>query len=100
MIKKAVVLLILAVLPFTLSAMTLEGYEPYAENEFPHWAIETRRAECIFFGAVPLVYPFVSMAFNQFNSSPEITTMLLTSCGIAVTIAITDFILGVMQNDN
>lgn len=98
--KKIIVIILLICISFSLSAISVEGYAPYEEGEFPHWSIKLRRAECIFFGGIPLVYPFVSLACNQFGTQVDIPTMILASCGIAAVITVTDFILGEIKNDN
>lgn len=89
---------------------------PYADNEFPTWAHDLRRAELITLGALPFVTLDVTLAYslgsfaihgfdtnyfvNPFAKSTDEASftqgeqigLILTSLGICLGIGITDFI--------
>ena len=95
--------------------------EPYAEDEFPSWLSDLRRAEIITLGAMPFVVLDVELAYslgtfaahgfdtnyfkNPFASSSENAytseeqrNLLLISLGICLGIGITDFIVNRVKN--
>lgn len=95
-----------------------EVSEPYNEEEFPGWSLDLRRGEIIFFGSLPfatllttLVYQTVIYTINQNSSDKknipwgELTTgeeteVLFITLGLSFVIAVTDFILGKVFDEN
>jgi hypothetical protein len=91
-------------------------YEPYAEDEFPDWLEDVRRAEVVFIGSFPLTMLFTSLTFEGVRAilnavaggdtsgnqgfgnegfTPEETKWILVSGGIlSAAVAVVDFILG------
>ena len=91
-------------------------YEPYAEEEFPDWVHELRRAEVIFIGSFPLTMLFTSLAYegirlitgnaqgtatagtagfgNEQYSTEETKWILITGGILSAAVAAADFILG------
>lgn len=97
--------------------------EPYAEDEFPGFLDDLRRAEVITLGAMPFVtfnatlgYSFGKFAFNNFDpsyfvnpfaqssessfSTDEQIGLILTSLGISLCIGITDLIVNSVKRNN
>lgn len=98
--------------------------EPYAQEEFPSWIHDLRRAEIITLGAMPFItlntslcYSFGNYALHNFDanyfvspfskksdnssySTDEQIGILLTSLGISLGIGITDFIVHSIKRSN
>ncbi|MDD4083305.1 MAG: hypothetical protein WC162_08245 [Sphaerochaetaceae bacterium] len=105
--KKLIFLLIFLSLSFSLFAVeenevevqlekSIDGfsYTPYQKEEFPKWALKTRRAETLFFGGVPLVFPVVSLASNLIWEDADFYRILAISASISAVIVLIDFIMG------
>lgn len=93
--------------------------KPYTEDEFPQYAKDIRRFEIITFGSLPfvvfdsvLVYSGIKWSSNNFEGSfpnpfsvksglskEEMTGVLLTSLGISLCIALTDFIINKVKDN-
>ena len=91
-------------------------YEPYAEDEFPDWLRDVRRAEVVLIGSFPLTMLFTSLTYEGVRAiisavegndtagtqgfgnkgfTPEETKWILISGGIlSAVVAVVDFILG------
>ncbi len=80
-------------------SLTLSGYEPYTTDEFPKWSLDLRRAECIFLGGIPIAYPISALAFSTLKKDATFLETLGVACAISATIALVDFILGVVDAD-
>ncbi|MDD4011632.1 MAG: hypothetical protein PHI83_05765 [Sphaerochaetaceae bacterium] len=78
-------------------ANELPAYTPYEASEFPQWAHDLRRGETLFFGSLPLAYPVVSLALSAFKADLGFWPTIGISAGIALSIAITDYILGIIN---
>lgn len=77
--------------------LTLDDYEPYREIEFPRWSLDLRRAECIFFGGIPIAFPVAGLAMGL--AGMRDATFLQTlgvACSITAAIALVDYIIGVV----
>ena len=42
--------------------------EPYEDSEFPKWALDLRRGEILFFGALPITYAMTSLVTGALKS--------------------------------
>ena len=103
-IKKAIIIFLLlsfATPSYVFSSTVLPVYEPYTEDEFPDWLKKIRRLEVITLGATALTYPIVGIfaksgTFNDSTMSGFWAKFGL-SAGIGFVIAITDLIIGEVQ---
>ena len=73
----------------------MKDYEPYKEGEFPKWSLDLRRAECIFFGGIPIAYPLTALAFSIANKESSFVQNLAIACSVSAAIALIDYIIGV-----
>ena len=80
-------------------ALSLDGYEPYSKDEFPKWSLDLRRAECIFFGGIPIAYPLTALTLGLLKQETSFPKTLAISCGVTLVIAVIDYILGVINED-
>ena len=95
----AVILLICfsaAVCP--LFSLTLDNYEPYSKAEFPKWSLELRRAECIFFGGIPITFPVTALAAGIAKADLSFGQTLVIAASLSAVIAIIDYIIGVVRD--
>lgn len=100
--KRVIALLLVVV--FSLQMVAAADYEPYRTDEFPQWSIKLRRAETLFFGAIPLTLGATGIAYSMarsFGADPihpepnkETLAILGIAGGVALLIALTDFIIG------
>ena len=97
--KKLIAVIILACFVFfmPLFSLTLDDYEPYRNEEFPKWSLDLRRAECIFFGGIPITFPVTALAFNLANKDATFLETLGVACAVSAVITIVDYILGVIN---
>ena len=65
----AVILFLIFFTAFIFPQSTDPIPEPYAENEFPQWLKDLRRAEIILIGSFPLTLLFSSLAYDIFRYS-------------------------------
>ncbi len=82
-----------------LFCLDMKGYEPYSEGEFPKWSLDLRRAECIFFGGIPITYPITALAFSLTNTDTSFLQNLGIACAASAAIALIDYIIGVANAD-
>ena len=75
----------------------MKDYEPYGPDEFPKWALNLRRAECIFFGGIPIAYPLTALAFSVANKDTSFVQNLAIACSVSAAIALIDYIIGVVN---
>lgn len=75
----------------------MKDYEPYSPDEFPKWALNLRRAECIFFGGIPIAYPLTALAFSVANKDTSFVQNLAVACSVSAAIALIDYIIGVVN---
>ncbi len=80
-------------------SLDMKDYEPYSEDEFPKWSLDLRRAECIFFGGIPIAYPLTALAFNIANQDSSFLQNLAIACSVSAAIALIDYIIGVVNAD-
>ncbi len=125
MIKKAVFVFILFSILFPpLFAADSQTFTPapYKNDEFPQWLHDVRRAEVLLIGSFPLTlfvtnitYGLIRYGENEFdeayapsllgNQNPTPLTeeekigVVLTAVGISAAIALTDFIIGRIIED-
>ena len=97
-----VVLFLIFVFPSPLFAATvLPTYEPYQDDEFPSWLKKVRRLEVITLGATALSYPIVGIFAKEgpFDDSTMkgFWAKFGLSAGVGFLIAITDLIIGEVQ---
>ena len=59
-------------------ALSLDGYEPYSKDEFPKWSLDLRRAECIFFGGIPIAYPLTALTLGLLKQETSFPKTLAT----------------------
>ena len=101
--KKTIVIIIMicfsALICAPVFALSLDNYEPYRNEEFPKWALDLRRAECIFFGGIPIAYPLTALSLTLMNKEPDFGKTLAIACGVTLVIAVIDYILGVINED-
>ena len=101
--KKSIVIIIMicfsAVVCAPVFALNLDGFEPYSNEEFPKWILDLRRAECSFFGGIPIAYPLTALSLTLMNKEPDFGKTLAISCGVPLVIAVIDYILGVITAD-
>ena len=101
--KKAIVVIIMicfsAMVCAPIFALSLDGYEPYSKDEFPKWSLDLRRAECIFFGGIPIAYPLTALTLGLLKQETSFPKTLAISCGVTLVIAVIDYILGVINED-
>ncbi len=117
--KRAVVVFILICLfslvcapAFSLTSPTLDvkfkpsfksgataDYEPYGDDEFPKWALNVRRAECIFFGGIPITLPVTMLVTNLAGADFSFLQNLGIACAVSGAITLIDYILGVINED-
>ncbi len=83
--------------PQTFQRLALDGYEPYRTEEFPKWSLNLRRAECIFFGGIPIAYPLTALAFSVANKDTSFVQNLAIACSVSAAIALIDYIIGVVN---
>ena len=102
---------------FPLGAQEDDTPEPYVDLEFPTWMNDVRRGEIIFFGSLPFTVLFTTLAYQtvdffydqywgdgdaewgQLEESDRFKVLYI-SLGVSVSIAITDFILGKIFDDD
>lgn len=75
----------------------MKDYEPYSTDEFPKWALNLRRAECIFFGGIPIAYPLTALAFSVANKDTSFVQNLAIACSVSAAIALIDYVIGVVN---
>ncbi len=123
--KKALLIFPLLLICFSLPAQKTEetetgeeapAYEPYAEDEFPSWLLELRRAEVVFIGSFPISMLFTSLSYEGIRAvrnavtgaettgarglgnaefSPEESRwVLLVGTVLSAAVAVTDYIIG------
>ncbi|MBQ2048873.1 MAG: hypothetical protein II493_00510 [Spirochaetales bacterium] len=100
--KKLIAVLLIALTAglFTpLFSLTLDGYEPYRTEEFPKWSLNLRRAECIFFGGIPIAFPVTVLAYSFTDKQPTFLETLGVACAVSAVIAVVDYVLGVVNAD-
>ena len=100
--KKLIAVLLIALTAglFTpLFSLTLDGYEPYRTEEFPKWSLNLRRAECIFFGGIPITFPVTALAFTLANKDISFGKTLAIAASLSAAIALIDYILGVIHEN-
>ena len=127
MIRNTAVLLLITVILFTSSCTTItdsssdvadEEPAEYTEDEFPGWLRDLRRAEIIFAGSIPFTILFTGMGYGLYNavaggigdgysidditdsgsrSDDERLTIMSISLGLSGVIAVTDFIIGLVE---
>ena len=93
----AIILLICLAALFCAPVFSAEmkDYEPYSQDEFPKWSLNLRRAECIFFGGIPIAYPLPALAFSVANKGTSFVQNLAIACSVSGAIALIDYIIGV-----
>ncbi len=101
--KRLIALFVLICLSFFVCApifsLDMKDYEPYSEDEFPKWTLDLRRAECIFFGGIPIAYPLTALAFNIADKETSFLQNLAIACSVSAAIALIDYIIGVVNAD-
>ena len=101
--KRLIALSVLICLSFFICApifsLDMTGYEPYSNDEFPKWTLDLRRAECIFFGGIPIAYPLTALAFSIADKETSFLQNLAIACSVSAAIALIDYIIGVVNAD-
>lgn len=95
--KKLILILVLFSVCFSLCALDMKNAKPYEEDEFPKWALNIRRSEIIFFGAIPVAMPITQLVCDAFNSDLNFWQKLGISAGAAAGIMLTDIIIGLVK---
>lgn len=85
--------------PVLRTNATSTTYEPYGDDEFPQWALDLRRAECIFFGGIPITLPVTYLVSNLFDADLTLLQALGIACSVSAVITLIDYILGVVNED-
>ena len=94
MFKKLILILVLVSLCFSTFALDMNNAEPYDTDSFPKWSLNIRRSEIIFFGALPITYPFTALVTDALNSNLSCGEKLGISAGAAAGIVLADIIIG------
>ncbi len=81
------------------SSATSTTYEPYSDDEFPKWALDLRRAECIFFGGIPIALPVSLLVADLAGKDLSFFQALGIACSVSAVITLVDYILGVFDED-
>ena len=101
--KRLVSIILLICLSFCFCAPVFSldstDYEPYTADEFPKWALDLRRAECIFFGGIPIAYPLTALSFSLANKETSFLQNLAIACSVSAAIALIDYIIGAANAD-
>ena len=101
--KRLIAFSVLICLSFFICApifsLDMTGYEPYSNDEFPKWTLDLRRAECIFFGGIPIAYPLTALAFSIADKETSFLQNLAIACSVSAAIALIDYIIGVVNAD-
>ena len=95
----SILICLTAILCSPLFSLDMTGYEPYSESEFPKWSLDLRRAECIFFGGIPITYPMTALAFSIADKETTFLQTLGIACAASAAIALIDYIIGVINAD-
>lgn len=74
-------------------------YEKYQKSEFPKWALDLRRAECLFFGGLPIAFPVSALALGVMGKEASFLKTLGIACSVTAVIALVDYVIGVI-NEN
>ena len=74
-------------------------YQPYEKTEFPKWALDLRRADCIFFGGLPIIFPAASIAMNLAGRDASYMETLGIACSISAVSVVLDYIIGVISEN-
>ncbi|MDC7221123.1 MAG: hypothetical protein PQJ59_14400 [Spirochaetales bacterium] len=82
---------------------------PYEEDEFAPGLIKLRRAEVLFFGALPLFYMFTSLGYDTYydmtsadapsSTNTELGQKFAITVSLSGILALADFIVGELQDD-
>lgn len=72
---------------------------PYGKEEFSPALVKLRRAEILFFGALPLFYMFSNMGYDLVGIEPrdsetELAQKMTLSVSLSALLSLADFILG------
>ncbi|MCR4676452.1 MAG: hypothetical protein K5634_04390 [Sphaerochaetaceae bacterium] len=97
MLKKIIAVLLLVVVSSSLFALDMSNAKPYSDSEFPKWEIKLRRAEIIFFGGIPVVYPLTYLAVSSFNGNTDFWSVMAITAGITASISLIDYIIGLSE---
>ena len=101
--KKLVAIAVLTCISLCICAPVFSAdkltYEPYRQDEFPKWALDLRRAECIFFGGIPIAFPLTSLAFSIANQDSSFLQKLAIAASVSAAIAVIDYIIGAVNAD-
>lgn len=95
MLKKVIAVFLILTLSFSLFALDMSNAKPYSDDEFPKWQLNLRRAETIFFGGIPLIYPITYLAVDALNGNTDFWNVLGITCAVTASISIIDYIIGV-----
>ncbi|MBR2281097.1 MAG: hypothetical protein IJ863_00580 [Spirochaetales bacterium] len=85
--------------PSLRSGAASTSYEPYSDDEFPRWALDLRRAECIFFGGIPITLPVTYLVSNLLDADLTFLQAVGIACSVSAVITLVDYILGVLDED-
>ncbi|MCQ2397876.1 MAG: hypothetical protein MJ052_01045 [Sphaerochaetaceae bacterium] len=99
MLRKAVLVFVLICLCCScVPALDMSKAEPYDDVKFPKWTIALRRGEILFFGGLPIAYPITSLILNTMKKENTFWKTLGISCCVTASIALIDFIIGLIKN--
>ncbi len=99
MFRKFVAIILIVCLAAPLFALDMSQAEPYDESEFPKWSLGLRRSEIIFFGAIPIAYPFTSIITDAMDKDLSFGEKLGISAGVAAGVVVLDIIIGLLSRD-
>jgi len=97
MFKKIVAVVLLIAICSSVFALDLKTAEPYSDSEFPKFALDLRRAEIIFFGGIPIVYPLTSLAMNTMKVDTNFWKTMGITCSITAAIVLADYVIGLIE---
>ncbi len=98
MFKKGIAIILIICLTAPLFALDMKEAEPYAEDEFPKWAVDLRRGEILFFGSLPLTFAATTLGTSLAKKDMEFLPKLGIAAGVSTVIVLIDYFIGLRRN--
>jgi len=96
--KKLITFVLLICLCMPLFAgLDMSKAEPYKEDEFPKWALDIRRTEVIFMGALPLTFIAANAINSAIGSEMGFFNTLTIAAGVSAAITLADYVIGLFE---
>ncbi len=100
MFKKSIALILIICLMAPVFALDMKDAEPYAEDEFPKWAIDLRRGEILFFGSLPLTFAATTLGTTFAKKDMGFLPKLGIAAGVSTVIVLIDYFIGLGRNED